>query len=179
MHRQLRLGSWLALVLCFFLPFARGCDDNAVSAQSLLSPGNCLIFGLPFLYPIFVLAIGRTKRWWAAVPENAERSLRVYWAHLALLFATIGQWIWALRDSERGSAELTFMAGAAALGLFALSRLGRVTTHTVLKTVERQQSGFSLMSMIYFCTLAGWESVLWGGWLALCSSGLSWWLSLK
>ncbi len=179
MHRQLRLGSWLVLTLCLFLPFARGCSDAPVYPREFAFSSRFLLFGLPFLYPLFVLAIGRTKHWWAAMPENAERASRIYLAHVALFGASVGQWLWEMRHEERDATFLVFITAGIGLWLFSLRSLPSITTHNVLKSVERQQAGYSLISMIYFCFMAGWEAVLWGGWLALCSSGLSWWLSLK
>ena len=179
MHRQLRLGSWLVLILCLFLPFARGCSDDPVYPREFAFSKHFLLFGLPFLYPLFVLAIGRTKRWWAAMPENPQRARGIYLAHVVLIGASVAQWLWEMRDDTRDTTYWIFIIVAGGLELFALRGLAGVNTHTVLKSAERQQAGYSLISMVYFCFMAGWESVLWGGWLALSASGLSWWLSLK
>ena len=63
-HR-IRVGSWSALVLCFFLPFCRGCEPLIPSTpyrQAFGSVSSFVTFGAPFLYPVALLIVFRVFR---------------------------------------------------------------------------------------------------------------------
>ena len=57
--RGVRFGSWALLMLCFVLPFAKGCNDRVdVPYQyAFADPGGFLVYGLPFLYPLLFVGV--------------------------------------------------------------------------------------------------------------------------
>lgn len=79
--RRIRVMGWGTLLLCFFLPFARGCSSTPYVPYELSwsSVGwrdalwRFSVFGLPFLYPVVLLAGYCLRR--SIRDENVRRKL--------------------------------------------------------------------------------------------------------
>ena len=57
MMSRIRLGSWGLLIVCFFLPFARGCESVPITPYKEAfshDASDFLGYVLPFLYPLLL-----------------------------------------------------------------------------------------------------------------------------
>ncbi len=178
---RLRLVSWIVLGLSLVLPFARGCEGELVYAYKYAASKDFLLFGLPFVYPVFVWLIGtKIRRWWDQ-PDGSLRHLRmqrICLAQVALLLAAALHWLIVLRSEWLAVREGLFIFFLLGLFAYALaegrllrsSEAGVVSSSWLVRTITAQLALYSSGTLFYLCDMVGWDALLVGGWLALAGS---------
>jgi len=155
----------MGLIVCFFLPFCRGCDNAPfVPAEAAFkNPAAFLFAGTPFLYPL-ILLMG-----WVLVKKSPRLVKTLYILNLVLisgLSAVILYFTFFEKSSGKTPDLREILAGIAlmvlVIGSIATFQLKKVN---LLLAVAFQQSALSL---IWIGTNIFWNNdILYGGWMSL------------
>ena len=173
MAGKIRIGSWGALVLCFFLPFCRGCMGvpEFPVKEAFLGIGSLVAEGAPFLYPLLLLVVFgvsrrfREKRWVGVMAKGLCAAVFIGLTWL------VGYFINSLYGEQRIIPLGESMLAAAFVLLWGIMAFGirRLEVDQLVQLFAFQCAALS------FCMLLLWFNVctdrLIGAWLSLVSSG--------
>ena len=166
--RRIRQSGWAVLLICFVLPYGRGCLAIDVPyKQAFTSPGQMVSVGLPFLYP--VLLFGGWLAFRAIPAERVKRAVRVllYLGGFGLLTWLLGAAVGALYQADRNLTAFDSTVALVSLFLWSVMAFGhrRVQEDAVLTLVAFEVSALSLGLLVIQFIIA--EDKLIGAWASL------------
>ena len=165
LRSSLRNFSWFGLLICFFLPFCRGCNNAPfVPAEAAFkNPAAFLFAGTPFLYPLLIL-LG-----WFIAKKFSRAAKSLYGVNLALIlgFGTlILYFTFFEKNIGKNFEPWEILVAVAVVLLIAWSIATFVGKKAnLLNAAAFQQSA---MSLIWIASNIFWNNdILYGGWLSL------------
>ena len=175
---RIRIGCWGMLIVCFFLPFARGCGALIETPYKTAFKGGWefLTNGLPFLYP---LILGTAYFILFRVIRDERQRLRTaegfYAAYFFLLSALVYMAFTGSAEEISKSEGVWFWYSVLSILLLFWGTMGfgvrDLSVHRLCRRLAIQASALSL-SLITLAYMNYGEKRLIGAWLSLVSSAV-------
>ena len=177
---RIRWASWSVLLVCFFLPFCRGCSGQPELPykDAFDSWGDALFRGLPFLYPLLLLVGQRVLQ----TIRSERLRLRIAEMCYAVTFVLLTFIVYYVVDQamsmEIATASVREVIGGLACHVTPLALWGgmgfgvrRLSVDSIGNRLAFYMSAVALWLIAFPCQ-AMCSNLLVGGWLSLGASTL-------